>query len=56
MGYPSCWPNMRGFRSMHPTGVNFAYCDGSVEFLADSIEHHAYRALSTKAGLEVQTR
>jgi len=52
-GLPTCWPNMRGFRSKHPGGVNFANADGSVTFINDSIEHLTYRALSTKAGGEL---
>lgn len=52
-GLATCWPNIRGFRSYHPGGVNFAFADGSVQFISDSIEHTVYRALSTKAGGEV---
>jgi len=52
-GLRSCWPLMKGFRSYHPGGVQFAYADGSVAFLSDSIEHATYRALSTRAWGEV---
>jgi prepilin-type N-terminal cleavage/methylation domain-containing protein/prepilin-type processing-associated H-X9-DG protein len=55
-GLPTCWPNMRGFRSKHPGGANFAFCDGSVEFISDDVEHLTYRALSTKAGEEARGR
>jgi prepilin-type N-terminal cleavage/methylation domain-containing protein/prepilin-type processing-associated H-X9-DG protein len=44
----TCWWNMRGFRSSHPGGVHFAFADGSVTFIADSIDHPIYRALSTR--------
>lgn len=47
-----CWGLMRGFRSFHPGGVNFARADGSVSFLSESIEHAVYRALSTRNGGE----
>jgi prepilin-type processing-associated H-X9-DG protein len=53
MGQQSCWSNIRGFRSPHPTGVNFSLVDGSVRFLSDSIEHALYRAMSTRAYEEV---
>jgi prepilin-type N-terminal cleavage/methylation domain-containing protein/prepilin-type processing-associated H-X9-DG protein len=44
----ACWWNMRGFRSSHPGGVHFAFADGSVTFISDSIDHPIYRALSTR--------
>lgn len=47
-GVPSCWWNMRGFRSSHPGGVQFAFIDGSVRFVPDDIDHPIYRAISTR--------
>jgi prepilin-type N-terminal cleavage/methylation domain-containing protein/prepilin-type processing-associated H-X9-DG protein len=49
----SDWPNMHGFRSRHVSGVNFAFADGSVRFLSDSIPLGLYRALGTIDGGEV---
>lgn len=43
------------FRSFHPAGAQFAMCDGSVQFLAESIDLVTYRALSTIQGGEVVT-
>jgi prepilin-type N-terminal cleavage/methylation domain-containing protein/prepilin-type processing-associated H-X9-DG protein len=39
-------------RSRHPSGVNASFCDGSVRFVADSIEVTVWRSLATKDGSE----
>jgi prepilin-type N-terminal cleavage/methylation domain-containing protein/prepilin-type processing-associated H-X9-DG protein len=44
---------VRGFKSLHPGGAQFAMCDGSVHFIQESIDTASYRALSTRDGGEV---
>lgn len=46
------WFDVRGFRSRHPGGVQFAMVDGSVQYLNEGIDHKLYRALSTRNGDE----
>ncbi len=36
----------RGYKSRHPGGVNFAFCDGSVRFISQYINMETYVYLS----------
>jgi prepilin-type N-terminal cleavage/methylation domain-containing protein/prepilin-type processing-associated H-X9-DG protein len=47
------WQNNESFRSRHPGGLQFAYADGSVHFVSNSIDLATYRALATINGGEV---
>lgn len=40
------------FRSDHSGGVNFAFVDGSVRFISDTIQQNVLQALSTRDGAE----
>jgi len=46
-------PVWKAARSLHPGGANVLFCDGHVQFLKDSVNPMAWRALSTRNGGEV---
>jgi prepilin-type N-terminal cleavage/methylation domain-containing protein/prepilin-type processing-associated H-X9-DG protein len=37
-----------GFKSLHPEGVHFVFCDGSVRFLPELIDHTVYQSLGDR--------
>ena len=46
----SNWFRTCGFKSLHPGGSHFTMGDGSVRFLATSIDYRIYNYLGTRAG------
>ena len=46
------WMQSRGFKSVHPGGVNFAMGDGSIQFVNEGIDTVVYRSLATRNGGE----
>jgi prepilin-type N-terminal cleavage/methylation domain-containing protein/prepilin-type processing-associated H-X9-DG protein len=46
------WPYLYSFRSRHTGGLNFAFADGSVHFVHDTIALTVYRAFATINGGE----
>ena len=44
---------IRGFYSLHPTGANFGFADGSTRFFSETIDNQTYRDLSTMRGKEI---
>jgi prepilin-type N-terminal cleavage/methylation domain-containing protein/prepilin-type processing-associated H-X9-DG protein len=49
---PPQWQQTRGFKSRHPGGAHFVMADGSVHFVAESIDQSIYRGLATRDGGE----
>jgi len=43
----------KGFKSKHPGGSNFLFCDGSVHFTKNTINPDTYNALGSRNGSEV---
>jgi len=44
---------IQGASSFHPGGANFAFCDGSVKFLKDTIDSWGLQTNSNPAGLPI---
>ncbi len=44
---------INAFGSMHTGGANFAFADGSIQFISQSVSPIVFRALGTRAGGEV---
>lgn len=45
---PNNWTTSQGFKSKHPTGAQFVFCDGSVHFLIETISYDIYQRLGDR--------
>jgi prepilin-type N-terminal cleavage/methylation domain-containing protein/prepilin-type processing-associated H-X9-DG protein len=50
---PDQWYNHYNFASAHPGGVQFAFADGSVKFIENTIDLATFRALGTRSVGEI---
>jgi prepilin-type N-terminal cleavage/methylation domain-containing protein/prepilin-type processing-associated H-X9-DG protein len=42
------WTTSQGFKSRHPGGAQFVFCDGSVHFLSETINYEMYQRLGDR--------
>lgn len=42
------WQTSQGFKSDHPAGAQFVFCDGSVQFLPETIDYLTYQRLGSR--------
>ena len=42
------WQTSQGFKSQHPGGAHFVFCDGSVHFLSENINYTTYQRLGDR--------
>ena len=47
------WACDMGFKSQHPGGAQFVYCDGSVHFLGETIDYRNYQRLGDRRDEEI---
>ena len=45
---PNAWSCDMGFKSRHPGGAQFVFCDGSVHFLTENIDYNTYQKLGDR--------
>ena len=45
---PNAWSCDMGFKSRHPGGATFAFCDGSVHYISDGIDYNLYQKLGDR--------
>lgn len=45
---PNNWATSQGYKSKHPTGAQFLFCDGSVHFLNETINYDSYQRLGDR--------
>jgi prepilin-type N-terminal cleavage/methylation domain-containing protein/prepilin-type processing-associated H-X9-DG protein len=47
------WGCQQGFKSRHPGGCQFVFCDGSVRFLSENIDYMTYQKLGDRRDRQV---
>ena len=47
------WQTSQGFKSKHPGGAQFVFCDSSVHFINESIDYQTYQYLGARADKNV---
>ena len=47
------WNTSMGFKSEHAGGCQFVFCDGSVHFISETIDHKTYQALGDRRDRQV---